>query len=312
MTTWDGRGLPPAAEARMERASAGGPASSLLSIAGQSAIEGCGFSIVGEVMGCIVQHIGFQGYGGCGFYGGYGGYGGLGTSGGFGFRPGAPFGTGAATAVSLVGFAPYVDALYHGYDTAMIRMLTECRELGGDGVVGVSLTAKHLGEGNREFLAYGTAVRAHSRARPANLFSTMLPGNDVAKLLHGGWAPVAVSIGISLAIRHDDWATLQQARTWAGNTEVSGYTQLVHQVRMDARRQFARRTAAFGAEGAITDAMQLDIWEIEPGEGHRDHVALSSVMGTAITRFHSGSEAPTSSLVVLPLSDPDGPPGRKP
>ncbi len=317
MTTWDGQGLPPAAEARMERARSGGPASSLLSIAGQSAIEGCGFSIVGEVMGCIVQHIGFQGYGGCGFYGGYGG---MGMGGGFGYRGGGAFGTGGAPfgsaagtpGVSLVGFAPYVDALYHGYDTAMIRMLTECRELGGDGVVGVSLTAKHLGEGNREFLAYGTAVRAHSRARPANLFSTMLPGNDVAKLLHGGWAPVAVSIGISLAIRHDDWATLQQARTWAGNTEVSGYTQLVHQVRMDARHQFARRTAAFGAEGAITDAMQLDIWEIEPGENHRDHVALSSVMGTAITRFHLGAVAPTASLVVLPLSDPAGPPGRKP
>lgn len=312
MTVWDGQGLPPAAEARMERARTGGPASSLLSIAGQAAIEGCGFSIVGEVMGCIVQHIGFQGYGGCGYYGGMGG---MGLGGGLGYRGGGAFGAGTVTSGSgsgLAGFAPYVDALYHGYDTAMVRMLTECRELGGDGVVGVSLTAKHLGEGNREFLAFGTAVRAHSPTRPANLFSTMLPGNDVAKLLHGGWAPVSVSIGISLAVRHDDWATLQQARTWSGNTEVSGYTQLVHQVRMDARHQFERRTAAFGAEGAITDAMQLDIWEIEPGENHRDHVALSSVMGTAITRFHSGADAPTSSLIVLPLSDRPGTPGRKP
>jgi len=299
----------------MERARAGGPASSLLSIAGQAAIEGCGFSIVGEVMGCIVEHIGFQGYGGCGYY--YGGMGGGmgGLGGALGYRGGGALGGGTVTSgsgVGLGGFAPYVEALYHGYDTAMVRMLTECRELGGDGVVGVSLTAKHLGEGNREFLAYGTAVRAHSPTRPANLFSTMLPGNDVAKLLHGGWAPVSISIGISLAIRHDDWATLQQARTWGGNTEVSGYTQLVHQVRMDARHQFERRTAAFGAEGAITDSMQLDIWEIEPGENHRDHVALSSVMGTAITRFHTGADAPTSSLIVLPLSDPPGPPGRKP
>jgi hypothetical protein len=72
---------------------------------------------------------------------------------------------------------------------------------------------------------------------------------------------------------------------------------------MDARHQFERRTAAFGAEGAITGDMTLDIWEIEPGEGHRDHVALSLVMGTAITRFHRGADAPTSSLLVLPLTN---------
>ena len=150
MTLWDGQGLPPAAEARMERAHAGGPTSSLLSIAGQAAIEGCGFSIVGEVMGCIVEHIGFQGYGGCGYY--YGGMGGGigGLGGALGYRGGGGLGGGTVTSGSGLGsIALPAEALYHGYDTAMVRMLTECRELGGDGVVGVSLTAKHLGEGNR-------------------------------------------------------------------------------------------------------------------------------------------------------------------
>jgi uncharacterized protein YbjQ (UPF0145 family) len=92
---------------------------------------------------------------------------------------------------------------------------------------------------------------------------------------------------------------------------VSGYTDLVNHVRSDARQQFARRTAAYGADGAIMSAMKLDIWEIEPGEGHRDHVALSFVEGTAVARFHQGAAAPTSSLKILSLSDRHVLPGRK-
>ncbi len=309
-TEWNGQGLPPAAQARMERGRAGGPPASLFGVSGQAALEAVGFSVVGEVMGCIVQHIGFTGYGGCGYYGpgmgpGMGAMGGMG--GGIGYQPSVRSSSGGGFA----GFAPYVDALYHGYDTAVLRMLLECRDLHGDGVVGVRLEQRNLGEENREFIAYGTAVRSHGRTRPANLFSTTLAAHDVAKLLHGGWAPAAITIGISLSIRHDDWTTIQQARTWSGNSEVSGYTDLVNHVRNDARNQFSRRTAAYGADGAIMSGMTLDIWEIEPGEGHRDHVALSYVQGTAIARFHRGAVAPTSSLKILSLSDRPVVPGRK-
>lgn len=290
----------------MQRGRAGGPAASLLGISGQAALEACGYSVVGEVMGCIVQHIGFSGWGGCGYYP-------MGVGGGFGGAWGASYQPGVRTSSSggYVGFAPYVDALYHGYDTAVLRMLLECRDLHGDGVVGVRLEQRRLGEDNWEFLAVGTAVRSHSQTRPANLFSTLLPAHDVAKLLHGGWVAAAITIGISLAIRHDDWATLQQARAWGQNTEVSGYTDLVNHVRNDARQQFARRTAAYGADGAIMSGMNLDIWEIEPSENHRDHVALSLVEGTAIARFHRGAVAPTSSLKILSLSDRHILPGRK-
>jgi uncharacterized protein YbjQ (UPF0145 family) len=320
MSDWNGQGLPPAAAARMARAGEGGPASSLLSINGQAGLEGCGFHVVGEVMGCIVEHIGWDGWGGCGYFGYGQGYsqGGFGQ-GGFGqgpfgqgrFGQGAfgqgPIGAGSyggAPAPVLTGFAPYVDALYAGYDTALLRMLTECQALGGDGVVGVSLTVRNLGLDNREFLAYGTAVKADSDIRPKNLFSTTLPGQDMAKLMHGGWIPVGIVVGLSMAIRHDDWATLQQASLLAGNVEVSGYSELVHSVRSEARRQFGARTAAYGADGSVASAMQLDIWEREVAENHRDHVALASMTGTAIARFHGGAKAPTSSLSILPLNRP--------
>ncbi|MGH9303641.1 MAG: heavy metal-binding domain-containing protein, partial [Acidimicrobiales bacterium] len=239
MTDWDGEGLPPAARARVLRAGEGAPGASLLKISGQAALEGCGFSVVGEAMGCIVQHLGWRGFGGCGYYG-YGGSPGGFLVSGLGQSP-----LGSVTSAGqsgYVGYAPYAEALYEGYDTAILRMLYECRDIGGDGVVGVRLQVNRLGNDNSEFIAYGTAVRAHSSSRPANLFSTTLQGHDVAKLLHGGWVPASITVGLSVAVRHDDWATLRQASAWAGNTEVSGYSQLVHHVRSEARDQFRHRS----------------------------------------------------------------------
>jgi uncharacterized protein YbjQ (UPF0145 family) len=286
----------------MERGRSSPVHSSLLSVPGHVGVEACGFSVVGEVMGCIVETIGFTGWAGCG-YGGYGGYG----------AGGALFGGyGATTTVTSgqaggwVGYAPYVDALYHGFDTALYRMLLECQSLGGDGVVGVRLEQRHLGQGNREFVALGTAVRAAGGQRPARLFSTTLTGQDFAKLVHGGWMPASVVVGISVAIRHDDWATRRQASGWTYNTEVSGYTELVNHVRADSRSQLARRVGAIGADGAVTSTMQLAIHAQEVGENHTDHVAESRLMGDAVVRFHAEGAAPTKSLTILPLLNPRG------
>jgi uncharacterized protein YbjQ (UPF0145 family) len=205
-----------------------------------------------------------------------------------------------------VGYAPYVDALYHGFDTALYRMLLECQSLGGDGVVGVRLEQRHLGQGNREFVALGTAVRAAGGQRPARLFSTTLNGQDFAKLMQGGWMPASVVIGISVAIRHDDWATRSQASSWAYNTEVSGYTELVNHVRADSRTQLTRRVVAIGADGAITSTMQLSIHAQEVGENHTDHIAESRLLGDAIVRFHAEGATLPKSLKILPLLNPQG------
>jgi uncharacterized protein YbjQ (UPF0145 family) len=199
------------------------------------------------------------------------------------------------------GYRPYVDALYRGYGTALSRMVTEAQAIGADGVVGVQLRVTHMENSNREFVALGTAVRAQSATRPASVFTTELAGQDVAKLLHAGWAPAGIALGISVAIRHDDWATLRQASWGAGNTEVSGYTELITHVRADARARFRSRVAEIGADGAVASDLSLRVWEIEPSENHRDHVAESMVIGTAVARFHRGATAPTRSLSILPL-----------
>src|SRR5215467_4881260 len=130
MPDWDGTGLPPAAAARMDRFARSGLRTSLLSVPGAAGVESVGLTPVGEVMGCMVQQIGWQGYGGCGYYG-YGGY--------------APARTITSTEQRrYAGYRPYVDALYRGYRTAIARMVTEATRMGADGIVGVRLTAQHM------------------------------------------------------------------------------------------------------------------------------------------------------------------------
>ncbi|HUZ19098.1 MAG TPA: heavy metal-binding domain-containing protein [Acidimicrobiales bacterium] len=290
MSEWDGRGLPPIVEARLERARRSGVRTSLLSVSGQAGLDHSGFAPVGEVMGCVVEHIGFQGYGGCGIYPGYGmavsGYARTQTSGDGGFA----------------GFAPYVDALNAGWDGAIGRMLTECRELGGDGVVGVRLQERHLGEGNREFVTLGTAVRSLGGRHTDRPFATALDGQDVVKLMGARWVPAAIVVAIAVAIRHDDYNTRLATRAYAGNVEVPGYSELVTFARDDARRVLERRVARIGADGAVlTSPMRLQIHALEVSDGHTDHVAEASMAATAVAYFGNAVATPPSPRMVLPL-----------
>jgi uncharacterized protein YbjQ (UPF0145 family) len=278
----------------MERARTDQVVTSLLSPGGQAGVQSVGLEPVGEVMGCIVERIGWAGWGGCGLMGM-----GMGIGGGLGMS--APTVTSGGGGYG--GYRPYVDALYRGYDTALARLLMEAQALGADGVVGVTWTQQRLGEGDaHEFVARGTAVRARSQTRPAYLFSTDLPGSEVARLLHAGWVPAGLEIGISVSIRHDDYQTRLAARSWSGqNVEVQGYTELVTYARADARQRFEQRVARHGADAATVSDMSLHVWSIEPSDGHVDHVAHATVIGNAVLRFHSGKSAPTNSITVLPL-----------
>jgi uncharacterized protein YbjQ (UPF0145 family) len=283
VSEWDGRGLPPVAAERVRRAAEGGAWTSLLSAPAAAGLEVAGFDPAGEVMGSMVQRIGWSSYFGCGATGWYGSN------------------SRTITSSQQGGFAPYAQALQNGWGTAIGRMVTEASMIGADGIVGVRLSQSGVGNSAHEFTAIGTAVRARSQTRPLRVFSTHLPGQDVAKLVLAGWMPTDVVLGISVGIRHDDWNTRQQ-RTWsAGNVEVTGYTELINATRSDARRQFAQHVKATGADGAIIATMRLSTWEMEPAEGHTDHVAEARIVGTSVAQFHRSTEAPSRSLTYLPL-----------
>jgi len=292
MTGWDGRGLPPAAQARMKRFAATNLKTSLLSVPAALSLESVGFEPVGEVMGCTVDQIGWPGYAGCPM--GQGPYSGLAYQ--------TPR---TSSRDPNFGFKPYVSAVHRGYATALRRMTQEASALGADGVVGVLLRADPVAEHTTEFVALGTAVRARCRTRPSKLFTTELPGTDVAKLLMAGWIPVAVHVALEVAIRHDDDRTWLQANGGPfnvfgrSNVEISGYTKLVQRTRALARDRMARQMAELGADGVVVSDFQVRL-----KERGCDHVAEATIRGTSIARFRRRARAASdhAPLSILPLA----------
>jgi uncharacterized protein YbjQ (UPF0145 family) len=293
----DGRtrsGLPSVARARMAEIRESGTWGSALSTSEFAAIRSTGFEPAGQVLGAAVYNVGYTGGFTCpGAWAGYSGY-------------GAPYST--VTAVSgdgsLGSYAPLVQTLYQARRTAIGRMAEECTELGGHGVVGVSLTIGAFPAGGLEFKAIGTAVRAPGvppRRRP---FTSSLSGQDFAKLIFDGWVPVGLALGISVGARHDDWLTINQTRWGSGNAEVSGYTDLVNQTRHDAREQLERDVARMGASGVVVKSMEMRVREREcPVQEHRrDHIVEATTIGTAIARFGTAPRAAEQpSLAILSL-----------
>jgi uncharacterized protein YbjQ (UPF0145 family) len=289
-----GQELPPAAESRIAEIRRSGTWGSALSADEFTAIRAVGFEPVGQVLGAAVYNIGYTGGYGCpGAWAGFGGYAG-------------PYQS--VTAVSgsgmLGSFGPMVQVMYAARRQAIGRMTAECEELGGHGVVGVALTIGSFPAGGLEFKAIGTAVRAPGGVPLKQPFTSDLSGQDFGKLIMAGWVPAGLALGISIGARHDDWLTINQTRWGSGNSEVSGYTDLVNQTRHDARSQMDRDVTRLGADGVVVKTMDLRIREREcPMQEHRrDHIAEVTIIGTAIATFsrRAGGEG-GGSLAILSL-----------
>jgi uncharacterized protein YbjQ (UPF0145 family) len=285
----------------MAEIKASGTWSSALSTDEFAAIRSVGFDPVGQVLGAAVYNIGYRGGYGCPSYAYFGSFNRF-TAGWSGYQ-------GATTAVSSSGsgsaYAPMVQTLYAARRAAIGRMTAECAALGGHGVVGVRLTIGRFPAGGLEFKAIGTAVRAPGAMPLQRPFTSDISGQDFAKLIGDGAVPVGLALGISIGARHDDWLTRNQASRWvSGNTEVTGYTDLINATRHDARDQLHRDVRALGAEGVVIQAMDMQIGEHEcpAQEGARDHVAEVTFIGTAITHFKkSNRAAERPSLAILSL-----------
>jgi len=285
----------------MAEMKASGTWSSALSTDEFAAIRSVGFEPVGQVLGAAVYNVGYRGGYGCPSFSYFGTYNRFATLGWGGYQ-------GATTSVSSSGsgsaYAPLVQTLYAARRAAIGRMAAECSQLGGHGVVGVSLTIGDFASGNLEFKAIGTAVRAPGAMSLQRPFTSDVSGQDFAKLIADGVVPVGLALGISIGARHDDWMTRNQARWTSGNTEVDGYTDLINKTRHDARDQLRRDVRDLGAEGVVIQRMDMQVGEHEcrAQEGARDHVAEVTIVGTAITHFARSSRAvERPSLAILSL-----------
>jgi uncharacterized protein YbjQ (UPF0145 family) len=257
-----------------------------------AAIRSAGFEPVGQVLGAAVYNIGFSGGYNCpGAWSGFGSY-------AQAYR--------SVTQVSGRGgygsFGPLTQAMYDARHLAINRMVTECAELGGHGIVGVSLNIGSFPAGGLEFKAIGTAVRAPGSAPLQQPFSSDLSGQDFAKLLSSGWVPAGLALGISVGARHDDWLTVGQTRWGAGNAEVVGYTELVNDTRHDARQQLEKDVRRLGGEGVVVQRMDMRVHEREcPIQEHgKDHIVEATIVGTALVRFASVAKPPPP-LAILSL-----------
>jgi uncharacterized protein YbjQ (UPF0145 family) len=199
-------------------------------------------------------------------------------------------------------FGPLTQAMYDARHLAINRMITECAELGGHGIVGVSLTIGSFPAGGLEFKAIGTAVRAPGSPPLQRPFSSDLSGQDFAKLLASGWMPAGLALGISVGARHDDWLTVGQTRWGAGNAEVVGYTELVNDTRHDARQQLEKDVRRLGGEGVVVQRMDMRVHEREcPIQEHgKDHIVEATIVGTALVRFASVAKPPPP-LAIMSL-----------
>ncbi|MFJ4922323.1 heavy metal-binding domain-containing protein [Streptomyces sp. NPDC088725] len=294
---WSGSGLPPAAEQRIADAQRHGTWSSALSTGEFAAIRSVGFEPVGQAMGSAVYHVGRVGR-----YWGY--YDCLYLGAGFTFSS-------APGPVALSGEDAPSAGLVQVFDdarrTALSRLAAECSALGGDGVVAAQLTmAPFPSQPNcLEFRVIGTAVRARGDVRAPQPFTCHLDGQGFAKLVSAGWVPVELLVGMSIGVRHDDFGTRSQALSW-GNTEVEAWSELVGDVRADARHQLELQGQRRGGDGVILASGDLRIWR-EPcmrasrlaAEGE-DHVSEATMVGTTIARFATRSRRPPT-LAVLPL-----------
>jgi uncharacterized protein YbjQ (UPF0145 family) len=279
--------LPAAAAARMAQIRSSGTWGSALTSDEFAAIRGVGFDPVGQVFGAAVYSVGHDGY-----------------------RCPATWRTSPDTQVSGPGepgsFGPLVRAMGQAREMAMARLVAECRELGGHGVVGVRLSIGSFPAGGPEFLAIGTAVRAQGAApAPEMPFTSGLSGQDFAKLIMTGWVPAGLVLGISIGSRHDDLSTARQTRLTTGNAEVAGWTELVGESRRDARRQLEGDVRRFGAEGVVIETMPLRVRQRDcPAQvGRHDHVVEATFTGTAVTRFAPGGPRPARpTLTVMSLN----------
>lgn len=192
---------------------------------------------------------------------------------------------------------PLLATLREARELALERAVAECEALGGDGIIGMRVSAAEFFSHTMEVTVEGTAVRARSLTRPPAPFTTHVSGQDLARLLDSGWMPFGLVFGLALAARHFDDSMFQQTRLGvgaAGNREVSGYTRLVNDARREARRTLENAVRERGGEGAVIGGATLRFSEREcprQFEQRSDYVAEATILGSAVVSLERTTPA---------------------
>jgi uncharacterized protein YbjQ (UPF0145 family) len=191
-------------------------------------------------------------------------------------------------------------ALGDGTREVLNALARQCRTLGGDGVVGVTVTSRAVGESTAavEYIATGTVVRSPTSSRNHHPFLTHLGGHDFAKLILSGWVPVEMVLGMAVKAI-DRYSVRPQAGGELGwmSTAMAGLWR-------EARGQVADAVRRGGGQGFILAERSRRSREQEclrGAEGHKDIVMVAALMGTSIVPFRA-DPAPPRTLTIMRLT----------
>jgi Putative heavy-metal-binding len=180
-----------------------------------------------------------------------------------------------------------------GYDTALRRMREEAAEAGAHGIIGVVDTSSHLIDGGiREFHMLGTAVVVEGTDPPAEIWTSYLAGQRLAKLVEAGFFPVSVV------------ATMASVRVWSvcateillrGGYDMTGTVTPTDEIvqMADAEMQVRRVARDRIKRGLSHDALHgatLDVGWSEISEG--DFERHCTLRGTRVRRVKEADPLP--------------------
>lgn len=276
-------GLPLAAQERIEELREGRSAwTSDLSVAEMSAIRHAGFEPVGMVMGSGVFRIAAQ-------WGYTAVYGASGMSSGGRVRtypcPHGFYGYGVGSE-HRTGYnwehRYYEAGITNTRNAALVRITEEARGLGAHGVVGVRIIRRHLeGVGSSlEFTCIGTAIRRLGAPAPPAPFMSHLDGVAFSKLLHGGYVPVGLVMGIGAMEIDPGCGTEWQLRSWS-NSRIPQISEGIEEARMLGINHLESEVMAVDADGAIGVDTDFATYEL----GGEAMLVELFLLGTAVRRF---------------------------
>lgn len=268
------------------------------SVAQFAAIRSVGFEPVGQVTASAVHHLGGWGQD-------------------FIACEDLPFDPVSSTDAELQRQTPWeretaasrAEVRYEIRRTAMDLLAARCAKLGGDGVIGVTLTVRPFPEEPRlsEVVALGTAVRAGGGIRPPCPFLSHLSGQDFAKLLGAGWVPVDLVLGVAITSRHRtgdremDRHDSPIARM-AGplfSRESPRFTSLILSTRRQARERFLHDSERAGGDGAVLADESVLLTERECVRRGKHLLVEAVFVGTSVTRFSTRARAGALTIMRL-------------
>ena len=279
-------GLPLAAQERIEELRAGRSAwTSDLSVSEMAAIQHAGFEPVGMVMGSSVYRIAAQ-WGYTTVYG----MGGQATGGRVrtypcphGFYSFAGGGVGSEHRAGYNWEHRFYEAgITETRNAALRRILEEAHGLDAHGVVGVRILRRHLeGVGNSlEFTCIGTAVRRRGGPKLRSPFMSHLDGVAFSKLLHGGYVPVALVMGIGAMEIDPGCGTEWALRSWS-NSRIQQISDGIEEARMLGINHLEAEVATVDADGAVGVETDLSTYEL----GGESMLVELFLLGTAVRRY---------------------------